>query len=61
MAAHHVIKGGIQTPRLKSLARFDLLAAVPPMGGGVMKEVLPGRLYGLGSNGFGAKLDVGGD
>jgi hypothetical protein len=61
MTTHHVIEGGVQTARFKGLARFDLLATIPPMGGGVVEEILFGRLYGLGSNGFGAKFDAGGD
>jgi hypothetical protein len=58
--AHHVIKGGVQPAGFEGLTGFYFLSPIPPMGSGVLEDVLPGGFYGLGSRGFVANLEMGG-
>jgi hypothetical protein len=58
---HHIIKGSIQPARFKSVAGVYLFSAFPPVGGSILENVLLGWFYGLGSSGFDAKLEMGGD
>ncbi len=41
MAAGQFIKGSIQFARLEGFADFDFLPTIPPVGTGVIEDILP--------------------
>jgi hypothetical protein len=54
MATGQFIKGGIQFARFEGFANLDLLPAIPPVGAGIIENILPlGVGLPLGSAFFG--------